>query len=153
MNDSAENSMDVVVVDNFFESVYDTSVSKTVPIAISIFAIFFFTPIAYFVIWDERNGPDTNRTLLNKLVVTVCGNSIVFLLLCQTSEVALSLYGPFPTWLCSCQNFLKNVAVSINLKITFAMILVRHLSVFVLKNPVGMDYDFWDQFYKRLSCT
>jgi hypothetical protein len=55
-----------------FESIYEDSASKFLTAACSMVAIVVNGPLIFFVIWQEKNGPDLQQTLLNKLVVSVC---------------------------------------------------------------------------------
>lgn len=86
------------------------------------------------------------RTLLNQLVSKICLISLVHAFLLQPLEVFLTIFGPFPPWFCYLLFYAKNVYGIMFIKLLFSLTLTKYLSIFVLKNPTGLNYDFWSKF-------
>jgi hypothetical protein len=69
----------------------------------------------------------------------------------QTLQVVLSLFGPSGDWLCRTHVLLKNLSNSQQMNLLLAMTAVKYLSIFVLKNPVGINAEFWNLFIVLLT--
>jgi hypothetical protein len=80
------------------------------------------------------------------LVASSCWNNIAYNLIGQTSEIALSLFGPFNSWFCHFQAVLKGVSNNQQINLLLAISVAKYLSIFVLKNPMGLDSEFWCLF-------
>ena len=115
-------------------------------IQVSLINVVFLTPLFYAIIWYERYGSDHHRTLLNQLVSTSCWHAACYNLIGQTSEMALSMFGPFPLWFCHSQILFKNISNCQQINLLLAMIITKYLSIFVLKNPTGINCEFWNLF-------
>ena len=145
MNSSHNISLDNCEND-FFSELYKI---RPVAIIIEIFtflSIGLLIPILYSIIWYEKFGSDKKRTVLDKLVGSVCWCIIVFYTLIQIPELFRIWFGPFPTLLCNLQLVIKN-GLAIQLLLTFDTIsILRYIFIFWLKNPYSFCDDFWTTF-------
>ena len=128
----------------FYRNIYDQSASKWAGISSSLLVIFVMTPTFFFITWYERFGSNHHPTLINQLVATNCWFTILYNLIGQTTEIVLSLFGPFNPIFCYAQVILKNTFSLQQINLFLAMTLTKYLSVFVLKNPLGVDCEFWN---------
>jgi len=108
------------------------------------------TPIAivvlYFIIWFEHNGPDTRRTLINRLVSPICWVCIFFFVVPQSIDFLRYFNGPYSHELCYFNLFTKNV-LTVMVMFFFAIITVlRYISVFMVNNRFIYLDDFWSRF-------
>ena len=122
------------------------------PIARSLFIIFaIFTSVfgslgLYSIIWFERFGSDHKRTILNMLSTLICWPAIEFLIFVETVEIIRFVIGPLPERLCFAQQvfrsrIFKDVIIQFD-----ANIICRYICIFVLKNPAGLNDEFWSCF-------
>ena len=103
--------------------------------------MFWFT-----VIWFEHFGSDVKRTIVNRLVSSVCWSTIGYFMFPQMVDIARYIVGPLPAGLCTFNLFIKNV---LTLQILFffdASIVMKYVSIFWLKNPIRLQDEFWDIF-------
>lgn len=101
------------------------------------------TPLSCTIVWYERYGSDLRRSLINKLVASICWNIIFQNLVIQPLEIFLTLYGPFGLWFCSFNMVLKYSSFFHLVAIIFFMTLVKYLSIFKLQNPMSIKSEFW----------
>ena len=68
----------------------------------------------------------------------------------QTVDLSRYIIGPLPTSLCTLNLFLKNV-VGLQIVLFFnASIAIKFISIFCLKNPTGLQDDFWTCFVNQV---
>ena len=68
-----------------------------------IFSVFSFTIIPvvlYTIIWFEKYGCDSKRTVLNRIVSIICWTGFEYLFFIQTFETLRFVYGPLPKAFC-----------------------------------------------------
>jgi hypothetical protein len=70
---------------HIFDGLFEPSLSKYVGIAMSAASIVFHGPLIWFIVWQEKNGPDLQQTLLNKLIASICAVSLLYLYFGQVS--------------------------------------------------------------------
>jgi hypothetical protein len=99
----------------------------------------------YGIIWYERYGTDNHRTLMNKLLSSVCWNVIVSNLVI-VSDVIRYIVGPFSLHFCFIQVLIKVMMKTMLLLYMDAIILVRYILIFWLKNPASVNNEFWSRF-------
>ena len=131
---------------HLFDSIYQPSFSKLFGISVSVFNILVCSPLMYYVVWHEKYGSDVYRTLQNKLMASIIRLCVCYTIVGQSFEVIISSFGPFDTSICAFQIFLKNFVVIVALKLLLSVTIVKHNSIFVLKNPTSLDSDFWCRF-------
>ena len=86
--------------EDVFETLDANNPYKLIAVTFSIFSIIFVTPAFYSIIWYEHFGSDKKRTIINKLVSSICLNAIEWNLATQTIFVARFIYGPLPAAAC-----------------------------------------------------
>jgi len=102
--------------------------------------------VLYFIIWFEHNGPDTRRTLINRLVSPICWVCIFFFVVPQSIDFLRYFHGPYSHELCYFNLFTKNV-LTVMVMFFFAIItLLRYISVFMVNNRFIYLDDFWSRF-------
>ena len=102
------------------------------------------------LIWFERFGSDKRRTLLNKLVSSLCYRILQWVIICQSSDLIRYTNGPLPLKFCALMVVLKT---SIRLQILFLfdmMQITKYIFTFHLKNPSAITEDFWSKFLSML---
>ena len=112
---------------------------KTVFFILSIISGIVLIPFAYSIIWYEKFGSDKKRTLINKLVASLCWNEIAFFSTVQILYVVRFYFGPLPPFLCFWMFVIRKTIIINGIFTLNAMALVRYIFIFWLKNPAGMD--------------
>ncbi len=103
-------------------------------------------PMLCSIIWFEKFGSDAKRTILNKLVGSVCASALEWCFFVQMPELARYLLGPMPSWVCLTHSIVKN-SILMQMLIFFDCITIfKYLFVFKLRNPGGFLDDFWTVF-------
>jgi hypothetical protein len=131
---------------DFFSLLSVNDTFKIVSITFALLMMAAILPFLAGIIWFERFGSDKKRTLINKLVVSIiltvfqCGCFV------QTSDIIRYLSGPMPDVFCLIQAILRSSFLSDFLLYFDAIIIIRYLYIFVLKNPAAFQDDFWYHF-------
>ena len=116
----------------------------------SIFFSFFTSPIniflAYGVIWYEKNGSGNGRTLVNKMISSLCFSGILYFLFGQYGDMARYLFGPIPSNICLGQVVMKNAISSQIILYISTCSVIKYIFIFWIKNPAGVDDGFWSKF-------
>ena len=112
---------------------------KTVFFILSIISGIVLIPFAYSIIWYEKFGSDKKRTLINKLVASLCWNEIAFFSTVQILYVVRFYFGPLPPFLCFWMFVIRKTIIINGIFTLNVMALVRYIFIFWLKNPAGMD--------------
>ena len=73
---------------------------------VSVVLILACCTAAVGIIWYEKYGSNQHRTLINQLAASNCWLAIIFNVVVQTSEIVLSIFGPFNSGFCNWQLFL-----------------------------------------------
>ncbi len=121
--------------ENFFEVVFENRISKFISVFLSIVFSFVLVLCFYGVIWFEKYGSDKKRTLINKLMASICWSSIAYCVIVQFPETFLYIYGPLPVPFCSIHLMNKRALVAQLLVFFDAIIIARYAFIFWLKNP------------------
>jgi hypothetical protein len=126
-----------------FTAVYEWSMPKILNIVLSIFSIFLITPWLLYIIWYERYGANHRRTLINEFVASHFYYAVFYILVGQSLEVILTTFGPFGDYVCHFQEFLQGVMTFQFLQIFTFIFSVKYFYIFVLRNPSGINEEFW----------
>lgn len=94
------------------------------------------------IIWYEKH---LERSLLNKLVISLCWTWCFTLAICQL-DVLRYMVGRLPEFFCIMMGVLKNCARTQLLILLDVMVIIQYLFVFVVKNPTGIMDNFWGFF-------
>ncbi len=119
---------------------------KHISIAISILSTLLCTPALYSIIWFEKFDSDHHRTIINRIVSSLCWNGIVWLGLVQSLFTIRFAAGPLPSWVCFGQFVAKKIVVMDFIMLLNASTLFRYIFVLWLKNPAAFNDDFWHIF-------
>jgi len=119
--------------------VLESSSLKVCGIIFSIVCKMVLIPAFYSVIWYEKFASNTNRTVLNRLVSSVCMASILWLVFPQTIDIIKFIYGPLPVYLCHLTTIFRNGLVMYMILIFMSMSLLKYLFIFGGRNP-GINF-------------
>ena len=129
-----------------FKNLYKSNATKIAIIFISLLSTVLLLVLSYGVIWFERFGNDHKRTLMNKLVSSLCWFLMEWYLVGQTICLIRHFIGPLPPIICAFQQIQKT-SVKFQLLLCFdAMQITRYIFIFHLKNPSAVKDDFWSVF-------
>ena len=132
--------------EDFFPGLYKLRPSVIIGLFLTLISICVLIPVLYSIIWYEKFGSDKKRTVLNKLVGSVCWYTIVVYMVVQIPELIRYCYGPLPTFLCYLHLIIKST-LAIQLMLIFdAISILRYIFIFWLKNPYNFSDDFWNVF-------
>jgi hypothetical protein len=143
--DYKTNSTFVENID-FFHFIIENNIERSFGLAISILNVLLCPPLLICIIWFERFGSDKKRTLLNRLVSMNCWTGIEFLSLSQIPEIVRFIYGPLPDLFCYIHVIFRNAFMWMFLLYIDAILIVRYIFIFYLKNPAAFNDDFWSNF-------
>ena len=125
--------------ENCFRSLDQESSIKTFLFIISMISCIIIVPMAYILIWYEKFGSDKKRTLINKLVASLCWNEIAFFSTVQILYVVRFYFGPLPPFLCFWMFVIRKTIIINGIFTLNSMSLVRFIFIFWLKNPAGIN--------------
>lgn len=100
----------------------------------------------YGIIWYEHNASDLKRLFINRMVTSASVSIMVWIVAVQIPEMLQHVAGPFPVWFCRLHVVLKNATLIQIVLFYDALVIVRYLSIFVLKNPLSFQNEFWTFF-------
>jgi hypothetical protein len=130
----------------FFSLLNVNDIFKIVSIIFVLLIMVVVLPFLVGIIWFERFGSDKKRTLINKLVVSIIVTVFLCGCLVQTGDIIRYLSGPMPQMFCLIQATLRSSFLTSLLLLYDAIIIVRYLYIFVLKNPAAFHDEFWHRF-------
>ena len=128
-----------------FSGVFEDNPSKFASLALAVVATPLNTVLLFGIIWFEHFGSDQKRILTNKRLSSVCWTWIFGMTVCFV-DVLRYLVGPFPKSLCMVLVIAKNVAKTQVVLFFDAIVIVRFIFIFCLKNPGRVNDDFWSVF-------
>jgi hypothetical protein len=130
-------------VNETFGIIYESKPSKTMAIVISSTFTIIFTVMCLGAVWYDLYGNNPNRTLMHKITSLVHWTGFCVVPLNHIIELFRYLHGPLHPQLCFGQVVLKNVMRSQILLLLDANIIARYICIFHLKNPMGIQDNFW----------
>jgi len=131
---------------NFFSGLTEMTNFKMFSIAFALLGCCIILPTLTGIIWFEKFGSDNKRTLINRLVSSVCWTFIQYVAIVLVVDIIRHLLGPLPNALCFAQVILRSSASSDLLLFYDAIISIRFVYIFVLKNPAAFHDEFWIRF-------
>jgi len=142
------NNISLVLTDNLncFEQIDSNNAYKYAFIGFSFSSIIITTLICYTIIWYERYGSDKKRTLINKLVSSICWNTLLWCCTVQSLYTVRFAFGPLPPFLCFFLFILKKTIVINYALLLNAITFIRYIFIFWLNNPAAFNDDFWCVF-------
>jgi hypothetical protein len=85
---------------DFFCDLFQNRFSKILAIIFATVSAPFIILALWGIIWYERYGHDTQRTIINKLYSSLCWVGIEFIILVIFPDTVRYTLGPFPSFLC-----------------------------------------------------
>ena len=128
---------------DYFSGLLDSNAGKIISLMISCFGIVASPLVLLSIIWYEKYGNDSNRTLLNMFASLYCWAVVEFIILVQIPETARFLFGPLPGFVCHIQVFFRSVSVTVLFMYKNFSAATKYVFIFWLKNPAAFDNEFW----------
>ena len=130
-----------------FEDKFTLYLTLTISTLGSLLNIFLISGIITF----ERN--QHYRTLINQLFSSMFSYGIIWNIIIQI-PITIRYLGPcFPDILCSLDIILRNAIFMQILFFLDAVLLCRYIFIFHLKNPTGLQEDFWKLFINMFTIS
>jgi hypothetical protein len=141
----ANNSSATIGID-FFQGLFENRPSKIAGVTLASCLTVITVLATSGIIWFERFGSDLRRIFINRMVSSVCWSILAWFLFIQIPDLTMYFYRPFPEVFCFVHLILRNIIVSQILLFFDAIIVVRYVLIFWLKNPLSFHDDFWYRF-------
>ena len=93
---------------DFFSGLFEDRPIKTIGVVSAVASGFVYIPMFVGIVWFERFGSDKKRTILNKLVSSICYLGIFYLIVLQPLEKLRYILGPLPVPVCVAHFVLYN---------------------------------------------
>ncbi len=87
-----------------------------------------------------------NRTLINKLMTKLGWVAVVYMTLFTLTEPFRFFSGPMPENYCFAKTMVGSIILLWILMFNLALTITKYFFVFILKNPLGIEDDFWGAF-------
>ena len=130
--------------DIFVSEIFENSLSKCFALAYCIILTIFTTPIMYLIILYEQDNP--YRILLNQLVTSIAYLGITYNLSVHLIHIVLYAWGPLHPSICYLSLILQGTFTFQLCLLMNAVMIVRYLFTFHIKNPTAVQHDFWVMF-------
>ena len=124
----------------------ENAISRYSFLAFGIFSSLLGPLALYCVIWFERFGSDSKRTLLNMLASLGCWSLIEFIIFVEIPEIIRHFIGPFNPLFCFFHQTNRSRIYNDILLQLDTIPIIRYMSIFWLKNPAGINDEFWIVF-------
>ena len=115
-------------------------------ICISILCSIIVVSLSYGIIWYEKFGTDQKRTLMNKLVASLCWTWLEWYLFAQVINIIGFCIGPLPSIICAFSQIEKTSIKFQVLLCISSMQITKYFFIFHLKNPSAVQDSFWSVF-------
>ena len=135
-----------ITLDSIALDVSEKNATLVFVLVVSTLVGIFGSPLLFAIIWFERFGSDKKRTLLNMLVNMNCWTCIAFLILGQAPIIFIYTFGPLPQIFCYIHTVVRQSIICSILMYIDAIIVIRYVYIFKLKNPAAFRDDFWCLF-------
>lgn len=128
-----------------FANVFAAQASKSVSLSLSIFLTIVTSGLMFIIVRFEYSNH--YRTLINQLVSSLFWIGIVWNLTLQPFVIYRYTFGPVDSdLLCKLNSGLRNVLPLHALLILDAILIVKCIFLFQMKNPTAMQDNFWASF-------
>jgi hypothetical protein len=128
-----------------FCGVFENNPFKITSIIFAVLAMPVCVSLLYGIIWYEKFGTDQMGTLGNKLLSSLCWSSIFGILVCYL-DIIRYVIGPLPHSACFFITVARNAFKTQIVLFYDAILVTRYVFIFWIKNPGGVDDDFWCRF-------
>jgi hypothetical protein len=129
-----------ILVDNaidFFSGLFESRPSKVIALLFSGLGGMVLLLLLYSIIWYERFGSDNKRTLLNKLVSSLCWTCFEWFFSIRIVDMLRYMSGPLPHYLCVLELHFKNAIYTQQMFFMTGMIITRYIFIFSFKMISG----------------
>ena len=128
---------------HYFGALNESRPSKIIWSILALFLLNINILAFWGIIWFERFGSDLKRIFINQIVVSISWSSIAWLSMIQTSDILLYFYRPLPDLYCLFNLVLRNALMIQAILFFDAIIIVRYIFIFWMKDPANFAEDFW----------
>ena len=128
---------------DFFYAMTENNPSKIVGMIFSVISAPIIVLLLYSIIWFERFGLDKKRTLINKLVSSICWTAIAENTFVQIPRLVRFVTGPFPETACLFIEIIRNQILTQLFLFLDGIMITKYVYIFWLKNPNAFHDDFW----------
>lgn len=135
-----------MVPENFFQDFYTMNYFKGLSIIYCFSVCLILFPLFGGIIWFEKYGSDHKRTLINMIVSLICWTAIRGMVTVPVLDATWLLLGPLPRPVCFVQAVLRSAVTCEFLLYYDAVVAIRFVYIFVLKNPAAFCDEFWIRF-------
>ena len=126
-----------------FDCFYDLDAAKVSIISSTFFVNMINVLLLYGIIWFEHFGSDSKRMLRNRLVSANCWNAMIGVPFLHLLDTINYVSGPKPESFCFFVTFVRNAIKTNGLLIMNFIAISRYYFLFWMKNPAGVDDEFW----------
>jgi len=128
---------------DFFENLYRNRPSKFIIMSAALVLMAINLTLLYGIIWFERFGLDLKRTLINKLVSSICWSTMAIIIFAHGLTITRFTIGPLPKPVCLIRALFLSSSVTCILLFMDGILIARYFFIFVLKNPGALVDEFW----------
>jgi hypothetical protein len=128
--------------EEYFCGTFENNPFKIISVIFSALSTPICILLLYGIIWFEKYGTDHKRTLANKLFSSLCWSLICALVVCSFDIIRYT-FGPLPSILCFLAVIARNTVRTQIVLFYDAILVTRYVFIFRIKNPGGVDDDFW----------
>jgi hypothetical protein len=146
IQDESSNISAKVGTNDYFSGLFENRASKIIGIVLTLLSMCINIPLYYSIIYFEKYGSDKKRTVLNKLVSSVCWCGVYFNVLGLVPEIVRYCSWPLPTFICAVHYLIKNIILIQVMLFYDTITILRYLFIFWLKNPSNFWDDFWTTY-------
>lgn len=134
-----------------FDFIFQNNLIKYLAVPLAFVVTLLFCSLCAGIIWYEQYGSDLKRILINRLVSSFAWIALHGHMLIVFPDLVLYSYRPLPVWFCYLNILIRNAMVVNAFLLLDAIIIVRYVFIFWLKDPLGFDDTFWCVFINVCS--
>ena len=124
---------------------YENNLDKLLAVGLTCLGTIVTLPLITGIIWFEWDHH--NRTLINQLVSSLMWSLIAWILTYQLLTLLIFIFGPIKiSSFCLFFTYSRNALIMIALLLQNAILIIRYIFIFYLKNPTALQDDFWKLF-------
>ena len=128
--------------EDYFAQLYSDSILKWITFSCFLLSLVIEIFIAISFIWYEKNSSNRYRTVINKMYSSVAWYGLLYISFVFMGDGIRLIHGPFSTTFCHFQMFIRNALINCIFLSMDAVIILRYIFIFRLKNIAIIDDDF-----------
>jgi len=125
-----------------FSVFYKMTPEKYLGIFPSILSIL-TSPMYYSVYWYNRNCSNKDQSLLHHLAMSSCLCGLAYNVFQSPLELFTTCFQPLNETICAWSAISRNIISCHFLCLLGTMYIVKYVYIFIYKNPVGANNEFW----------